>query len=109
MPYWKLYYHLVWATFERLPLLNLERERIIRATLYAKAKELGLVLHSVGNVVDHIHVVTSVPPALSVAACVKQLKGASSRAVNVQAKTGEVFRWQEGYEHLALGIARSAR
>ncbi len=103
MPYWKLYYHLVWATFERHPLITPEREAIVRTTLYSKAKDLRAVLHVVGGVADHVHVVASIPPVLSVAACVKQLKGASSRAVNVQASAGQIFRWQEGYGALSLG------
>ena len=98
-----LYYHLVWATFERHPLITPEREAVIRTTLYTKAKDLRAVLHAVGNVTDHVHVVPSIPPTLSVAACVKQLKGASSRAVNVQAGAVRVFRWQEGYGALSLG------
>lgn len=101
MPYWKLYYHLVWATFERHPVITAEREAIVRTTLYAKAKVLRVVLHAVGNVADHVHVVVSIPPGLTVAACVKHLKGASSRAMNIRAGAG--FRWQEGYGALSLG------
>ena len=61
------------------------------------------MLHGLGNVTDHIHVVASIPPVLSVAACVKQLKGASLRAVNLQARAGQLFRWQEGYGALSFG------
>jgi putative transposase len=83
MPYWKLYYHLIWATYERQPLIGSECEAIIRTTLYAKAGEMHAVLHAIGNVADHVHMVASVPPAISLATCVKYLKGASSRAVNM--------------------------
>src|SRR5438093_614410 len=103
MPYWQLYYHLVWATFERQPLIDAEREAIVRTTLYSKAKSLRVVLHAVGNVADHIHLVASIPPVLSVATCVRHLKGASSRAVNVRTGTPQVFRWQEGYGALSKG------
>ena len=103
MPYWKLYYHLVWATYERQPSIDSVREAIIWTTLSAKAAEMRVVLHAVGNVADHIHVVASVPPALTLATCVKHLKGASSRAVNVQLHAGSPFRWQEGYGALTLG------
>jgi putative transposase len=82
MPYWKLYYHLVWATFERYPWITPDREAIIRTTLYTKGREIGAVVHAVGNVEDHVHVVASIPPALSVAECIKRLKGASSRERN---------------------------
>ena len=103
MPYWKLYYHLVWGTFERLPLIDGDRERMIQATLYAKATELSLVVHAMGNVQDHIHVVVSIPPVRSIAECVKHLKGASSRAVNAHEVNGSRFQWQEGYGTLSLG------
>jgi putative transposase len=103
MPYWKLDYHLVWATFGRHPLITSEREAIMRTVLYTKVKDPKVVLHAVGNVTAHVHVVASIPPVLSVAACVKHLKGATSRAANVQAGAGQVFRWQEGYGLLSLG------
>jgi len=103
MPYWKLYYHLIWATFERCALIDGNCERVILLTLHGKAKELGLTLHAVGSVQDHIHVVASIPPARSVAECVKGLKGASSRAVNSREATDRAFRWQEGYGALSIG------
>ena len=103
MPYWTLHYHLIWATFERQPLLDAEREAIVRTTFHSKAVELRAVLHAVGNVPDHVHVVASIPPAWSVAAFVKHLKGASSRAANLRTRTGRRFRWQEGYGALSVG------
>jgi putative transposase len=103
MPYWKLYYHLVWATFERRALIDVGREHILYLTLHSKAKELGLVMHALRNVEDHIHLVASIPPVRSVADCVKHLKGASSRAVNVRGAMGHVFQWQEGYGALSIG------
>jgi putative transposase len=56
MPYWKLYYHLVWSTLERQPLINFERGAIVRATLFMKTKDLRVVLYAMGNVADHVHV-----------------------------------------------------
>ncbi len=103
MPYWKLYYHIIWATFERHQVITAECEAIIRTVLFAKAKELRVVLHATGIVADHMHVVASIPPGLSVAACVKHLKGATSRAVHLRSGVGQVFRWQEGYAALSLG------
>ena len=102
MPYWQLYYYLIWTTFERLPLITAERERLICRTLHSTAREIGVVVHAMGNVTDHIHLLVSVPPSLSIADCAKRLKGASSRAVNLQ--EGErVFRWQESYGALSIG------
>ena len=103
MVYWRLHYHLVWTTWHRHSLIIEERARVIEQTVYGKARELGVTIHQVGGIEDHIHVVASIPPVLSVATCVKHLKGASSRAANVRASAGQVFRWQEGYGALSLG------
>ena len=102
MAFWRLHYHLVWSTQRREPLIDRACEVLIHTTLYGKAKELGILIHAIGNVEDHIHVVVSVPPRLAVADCVGKLKGASSHRVN-QETARRVFRWQAGYGALSLG------
>ncbi len=102
MPYWRLHYHLVWATRERAPLITPSVELVVHQTVFGKARELGLVLHAVGGVSDHLHVIVSIPPTRCVAEIVKQLKGASSRAVHLSASASPLFRWQEGYGALTL-------
>jgi len=100
---------LVWATYERAPLITPNVELEVHQIVFAKARELRLVLHAVGGVSDHVHVVASIPPTRCVAEIVKQLKGASSRAVHLSASPRSDFRWQEGYGALTLGGASLAR
>src|SRR5204863_8270950 len=71
-------------------------------TLYGKAKELGVVIHAIGNMSDHIPVVPSIPPKLLVADCMKHFKGATSHAINHMAPSASPFKWQEGYGALTL-------
>jgi putative transposase len=103
MTYWRLHYHLIWATFERQPSITPERERMIYRVIYRKADELGLKVHAAGNVGDHIHVVVSIPPKLAVAECIKHFKGSSAYAVNHIASSDGTFKWQEGYGALSIG------
>lgn len=103
MTYWRLHYHLIWATFERQPSLTLEREKVFYGVLYRKAEELKLKIHAAGNVDDHVHVVLSIPPKLAVADCVKHIKGASAFAINHMPNTVEKIKWQEGYGVLSVG------
>jgi len=70
--------------------------------LYNKAKELGIKIHSAGNVDDHAHVVCSIPPKICVADAVRHFKGASSFAINEMNKSEEKFRWQGGYGALTV-------
>jgi putative transposase len=99
MAYWRLLYHLVWATHEREPLLTPEREALLYRILGGKAAEIGVFLHAMGNAPDHVHLVVGIPPKLAVSECLRQLKGASSHALNHH---DGPFRWQEGYGAVSL-------
>jgi len=103
MTYWRLHYHLIWVTFEHKPILTAESEKIFYGVLYGKAKELDLKVHAAGNVDDHVHIVLSIPLKLSVADCVRQLKGASAYAINHMLYSDGQFKWQGGYGALSIG------
>ena len=103
MTYWRLHYHLIWATFERKPTITLEREKMFYGVLYEKGKEMDLKIHAAGNTEDHVHVVISIPPKIAVADCVKHLKGASAFAINHMDGSDGQFKWQEGYGALTIG------
>jgi REP element-mobilizing transposase RayT len=102
MAYWRLHYHFVWTTYRRETLIDSAGQALIHQTLYGKAKELGILIHAVGNVEDHVHVVPPIPPRLSIADCVGKFKGASSHRVNQESRQ-RTFRWQGGYGALSLG------
>ena len=101
MSYWRLHYHLIWATFERAPLLIGKNEKMFYGVLYNKAEDLGIKIHAAGNVEDHVHVVCSIPPTLCVADVVRRLKGASSYAIN-RMNHNHRFKWQSGYGALSV-------
>ncbi len=103
MTYWRLHYHLIWATFQREPIITVEREKMFYVVLYNKAKELEVKIHAAGNVEDHAHVVASIPPKLSVADCIRHFKGASSFSINHMKGSDGEFKWQEGYGALSIG------
>ena len=49
MPFWRLHYHLIWATYRREPLLASEVvERQTYGALLNKARELGVLVHALG-------------------------------------------------------------
>jgi REP element-mobilizing transposase RayT len=102
MTYWRLHYHIIWATHNRESLLVLAREKMFYGVLYKKGEELGLKIHAAGNVEDHVHLVLSIPPILAVADCVRHLKGASAHAINRMAGSDSHFKWQGGYGALSI-------
>jgi REP element-mobilizing transposase RayT len=104
MALWRLYYHLVWATKERQPLINPEREAALYSYIIGKADALDSIVHVIGGVEDHIHLVVSIPPTLSIADFVKNIKVSSAYHLNqALAASSNKFAWQEGYGVFSLG------
>ncbi len=73
MPYWQLFYHIVWATKNREPLLTPDVESIIHGYLRAKAIGLGAVVFALNGVLDHVHLAAAIPPAVAVARFIGQI------------------------------------
>ncbi len=102
MSYWRLYYHVVWATKNRLPLLTPDIEPVVHRILIAKGKELGALVYAVNGTYDHVHIAASVPPRVSLADWVRRLKGSSSRIINIEFGDG-TLKWQQGYGIMSFG------
>ena len=103
MTYWRLHYHIIWSTMDRQPILTSDLEKLSYGVIYGKAKELDLKIHAAGNLADHVHIVLSIPPKISVADCVRHLKGASAYAINHMDGSDGQFKWQAGYGALTVG------
>jgi len=95
MAYWRLFYHVVWATKFRRPVLTPEVEALAHQYVRAKAIGLGATVFAVNGMPDHIHLVVSIPPTIAVAHFVGQVKGVSSVHLN-RAGLGR-FAWQDAY------------
>ena len=103
MPFWRLYYHLVWATKNREPLIPDGLEERLYAYLVHKAAELGVYVYAVNGWEDHVHLIVAIPPSLAVSEVVRRLKGASSHELNLPGGLETTFAWQRGYGALSLG------
>ena len=101
IPYYRLFYHVVWATRLREPAITDEREEAVWEAVRWAAQRQDLLVHAVGGYRDHVHLVLTVPPQLSLATVIGRIKGASSRWL------GEVFQerfgWQSEYGVLSIG------
>jgi putative transposase len=101
MPYWRLFFHVVWSTKHRLSLIEPAWEADLYDYLWGKATALGCIPHAINGMSDHTHVAISIPPKLSLATTVGQLKGASSHHVNERYTDG-AFAWQAEYGILSI-------
>ncbi|MEJ5197997.1 MAG: IS200/IS605 family transposase [Anaerolineae bacterium] len=96
MPFYQLFYHLIWATKNREPLLLPDVESVILGFLRSKATGLGGVVFALNCVVDHVHMVVAIPPSIAVARFVGQVKAVASTRFN-KLQMGNAFFWQEEY------------
>src|SRR5512133_846090 len=102
MTFWRLFYHIVWATKNRDPLIPVEAMPSLHSAKAAKATQMGASVHAVGGVEDHVHIVASVPPTLALTEFIRQMKGSSSHFANHQLALSSPFNWQSEYGVLSF-------
>ncbi len=67
MSYWRLFYHAVWSTKYRQPLIDPAWEKELMDYLWGKAAAMECVPRAINCMSDHLHVVLSIPPRLAIA------------------------------------------
>lgn len=95
MTYARLFYHIVWATKNREPVLEGDEEEKIFSHIQKKANSIGCKILAINGYYDHIHLLIEIPPKDSVANVIKILKGASSFDFP------QIY-WQRGYGALTV-------
>ena len=103
MPYWKLYYHFVWGTKQRLPLIESDFEADLYGVIAAKVKDFDGIVHALGGTQDHVHLAVTIPPKIALAEFIGVIKGNSSHFVNHFVHPGFQFKWQREYGVLSFG------
>lgn len=98
-----LYLHLVWGTWDRLPLITPEIERSLYRNIESEARGKGCIVLAINGTEDHLHLAVKYPATISVADLVKQIKGVSSHFVNETLQPdGHGFKWQGSYAALTV-------
>jgi putative transposase len=98
MPYWQLFYHIVWSTRNRESLLTPDLEPTVYGLLRSKAVGLGATVFALNGMTDHVHLVVAIPPKIAVATFIGQVKGIVSAKLNKSHPTlPSPFAWQDEY------------
>ncbi|NJN22555.1 MAG: IS200/IS605 family transposase [Leptolyngbya sp. RL_3_1] len=100
----QLYVHLVWATWDRLPLITPEIQEPIYNVIAYECEQMGCRLVAIGGIEDHVHVLAGFPPNLAISDLVKQIKGSSSHCTNHQIKPDAFFKWQGSYGAFTVNL-----
>ena len=98
------YYHIIWATKHRQPLITPQIESVILATAQQKSLQLKSHIEAMNTVADHLHVAVKIPPSLAISTWVQDVKGLTAYEVNRAYPNLDItFRWQRGYSVLSFG------
>lgn len=102
MPYCQLFYHLVWSTKNRQPILTPDAEPIVHNFLRAKAIGLGATVFALNGIEDHVHLVVSIPPKIAVSKFVGQVKAVAATKFNKSTLGNHPLFWQNEYAAFSL-------
>jgi putative transposase len=98
-------HHCIFATKGREPYLTpVVRERLW-PYLGGIGRENKMRTLAIGGVADHVHVLISLPPTISVAKAMQLLKGNSSKWVHETFPELRNFAWQEGYGAFTIAVS----
>jgi putative transposase len=102
MPYYRLFYHFIWTTKNRQPWIIQELENTLFNSIRSKVIGLDARVFALNACRDHVHLVASVAPSLSLSNFIGQVKGISSLRINESGLLSEKFNWQEDYGVFSL-------
>lgn len=98
-----VYVHIVFSTKDRRPLIPDDKHRLLCKYLAGIAKNYGMKALATGGMPDHLHILLSLAPEISVSKAVNVLKSNSSKWMKGESRQ---FAWQEGYA--AFSVSTSA-
>jgi len=86
--------HIVFSTKDRRKAIPTEFQPRLWSYAAGICHNLEILVHAIGGMEDHIHLLIQIPPSLPVAKAVLAIKSNSSRWASGQ---GHNFAWQQGY------------
>ena len=101
----RLYYHLVWTTKLREPLLDATAARFLSRFLRVVASQYRVRILAIGAVRSHIHILLSGHPQTDFPKLIGHLKGGSATIWNKEyaPEEGWTLRWAQGYGLSTVG------
>src|SRR5437762_1217900 len=91
------YYHCVFSTKERRPVIHADLQERLWPFLGGIARRNQMKAIEIGGVSDHVHVLLSLPPTLCLAKALQLIKGGSSKWVHDTFPEYSLFGWQSKY------------
>ena len=106
MSYVSSYFHCVFSTKERQPMISPELRDRLWPLLGGIAPQNQMQAIEIGGMPDHVHVLLSLPSTLSIAKALQLIKGGSSKWVHDAFPEHRLFRWQVKYGAFGVSVSQ---
>ena len=97
-------FHVVFAVKERQDLIPEDVLTRLWAYIGGIARSEKITAFAIGGTTNHLHILMTIPPTMSLSKAVGMVKACSSKWLNEVIFRKRVFAWQEGYSAFSVGI-----
>ena len=105
MSYTSLYNHIIFSTKARKPLIDDSISQRLFSYIAGTTANLDCKVFIANGVVDHIHLLISLSPKISVVELVRTIKSNSSRWIHEKFLEHKDFGWQDGYSAFSVSYS----
>jgi putative transposase len=106
MSYVSSYFHCVFSTKERRPLITPPLRERLWPFLGGIARQNKMKALEIGGVEDHVHILLSLPSTPAVSKTMQLIKGGSSNWVHETFPEHRLFAWQEKYGAFSVSVSQ---
>jgi putative transposase len=95
--YTQIYYHIVFSTKNRDPVLTHERREELFRYIWGIVKNRNSRLHRINGTEDHLHIFSGLHPSCCLADLVRDIKTGASQWIRKNKIFPGFTNWQDGY------------
>ena len=106
MSYVSAYFHCVFSTKERRPLITPGLRERLWPFLGGIARQNKMTALEIGGVADHVHILLSLPATIPVSKAMQLIKGGSSKWIHETFPDQRIFSWQEEYGAFSVSVSQ---
>jgi REP element-mobilizing transposase RayT len=106
-----LYAHLTWHTWRRESSIRRVDAAVVAEVVMEAARRCGVRVHAQAVLADHVHVLLSYSPDVTLSSFIRHAKSESARRINLGRSEAPSFRWARGFYagSLSRSHVRAAR
>lgn len=101
----KLFLHMIWSTKNRIPRMDKSIRPFIYEVMNEAAYKKNCVVHAIGGVEDHVHLLIDVSRTIALSDLVQEIKGSASRWLSTNDRSFLDFDWQTGYGAFSISAS----